>query len=283
LEKKSVKQVIVITGLAEGMGRHTALMLARKGHIVAGFDRDAQGIDALKNELDRMGAEHLLRFLDIKDRSGVIEFKNAVLDKFGKADTVLSNVGVGFFGPFEEIDLEKALTCFEINVIGATSIFQAFIPSMRIRQKGKLIAMSSLVGQIPFPFESIYTATKFALEGMMESIKYEVAPFGIKTALIEPAQVSTGFAAKIHQLPPEGSPYRERVSRFIQRDEELIRNAPTPIRAAERIMKVVLSKTPKFRNQVDFAGSLFMTANRILPKCIRDAILLKHMRIQVRT
>ncbi len=277
-----MKQVIVITGLAEGMGKQTALILARKGHAVAGFDRDARGIDVLKKDLDRIGTEHLLQSLDIQDRSGVAEFSNSVLDRFGRADTVLSNVGTGFFGPFEEIDLEKARTCFEINVFGAAAIFQAFIPSMRVRRNGKLIAMSSLVGQIPFPFESIYTATKFALEGLMESIRYEVAPFGIKTALIEPAQVSTGFAAKIHHLPPENSPYRERVRRFIQRDEELIRNAPTPAKAAERIVKVVLSRTPKFRNPVDFTGSLFLTANRILPKRIRDAILLNHMRIQVK-
>jgi short-subunit dehydrogenase len=124
-------------------------------------------------------------------------------------DTVISNVGIGFFGPFEEINLEKALKCLEINVIGAAAIFQAFIPSLRKAGGGKLIAMSSLVGQIPFPFESIYSASKFAISGMVESFQYELAPFGIQVALIEPAQVSTNFAAKIHVLPPEGSPYRE--------------------------------------------------------------------------
>jgi len=101
---------------------------------------------------------------------------------------VLSNVGIGFFGPFEEVDLEKALKCLEINVIGASAIFQAFIPSMREQGHGKLIAMSSLVGQVPFPFESIYSASKFAIEGLVLSLRYEVEPFGIRVALVEPAQ-----------------------------------------------------------------------------------------------
>ena len=76
-----------------------------------------------------------------------------------------------------------------VNSKGAASIFQAFLPAMRLQGSGKLVAMSSLVGQVPFPFESIYSASKFAIEGMVMSLRYEVAPFGIRVALIEPAQV----------------------------------------------------------------------------------------------
>jgi short-subunit dehydrogenase len=273
-------QVIVITGLAQGMGRDVARRLAAAGNSIAGFDLDAAELDALEKELDKLGVEHYLTPLDITDRGGVLRFRDEVLAKFGQVDTVLSNVGIGFFGPFEEVDLEKALKCLEINVIGAASIFQAFIPAMREQKSGKLIAMASLVGQIPFPFESIYTASKFAIEGMVESIKYEVEPFGLKVALIEPAQVSTDFAAKIHKLPPEGSPYRERAQRFINRDNELIKTATTPAQAADRIVKVVLADTPKLHNQVDFMSSFFLFLNWILPKGLRDMILLNHMDIK---
>jgi len=276
-----MEQVIVITGLAQGMGRDVARRLANAGHRIAGFDLDAAELAELGKELDELGAEHYLIQLDITDRAGVLRFRDEVLAKFGQVDTVLSNVGIGFFGPFEEVDLEKALKCLEINVIGAASIFQAFIPAMREQKSGKLIAMASLVGQIPFPFESIYTASKFAIEGMVESIKYEVEPFGLKVALIEPAQVSTDFAAKIHKLPPEGSPYRERAQRFINRDNELIKTATTPAQAADRIVKVVLAETPKLHNQVDFMSSFFLFLNWILPKGLRDMILLNHMDIKV--
>jgi short-subunit dehydrogenase len=228
-----------------------------------------------------MGAKHHLRCIDITDRKAIVGFRDEVLAKLGHVDTVVSNVGVGFFGPFEEVDLDLALKCFEINVIGAAAVFQAFVPHLRERRAGKLVAISSLVGRIPFPFESIYSATKFALGGMVLSFKYELEPFGIQVALIEPAQVSTGFAAKVHKLPKEGSPYRERVQRFIARDNELIKTAPDPDRAAETYVDVILSKKPKLYTQIDFMSSFFLVLNQFLPRALRDKILVNHMDIEV--
>lgn len=270
--------VVVITGLADGMGRHVAKMLAEKGYTIAGFDVDPKGVESLQKEL---GDRHYLTTMDITDRSGILSFRDEVFNRYGSVDTVLSNVGIGFFGPFEEVSLEKALKCLEINVIGAAAIFQAFIPSMRKQGHGKLIAMSSLVGRIPFPFESVYTASKFAVTGMVLSLKHEVEPFGIKVALIEPAQVSTTFAAKIHFLPPEGSPYRDRARRFIERDNELIKTAPTPEFAAKRIVSVVTSENPKIFNQIDAGSGFLQMINRFLPTNVRDKILVSYMHIKV--
>ncbi len=272
-------QVVMITGLAQGMGREVALELARAGDSIAGFDVDAEGVASLREELEAGGGEHLLEVLDVTDRKGIQGFRDRVLDAFGRVDVVLSNVGIGFFGPFEEVDLEKANRCFEINVTGTAAVLQAFVPSMRERRSGRLIVMSSLVGQIPFPFESIYAASKFAVEGLVLSLRYEVEPFGIEVALIQPAQVSTSFAAKIHTLPPEGSPYRERAGRFIRRDEELILGAPDPATAAAEIVKVIRAPKLKLHNQVDPKSRFFMKLNRVLPRRLRDAVLLRQMDI----
>lgn len=275
-----MSQTVVITGLGQGMGREVARQLACRGDRVAGFDVDAEGLASLEAEVAGMPGACLLERLDVTDRPGIGAFRDRVLERFGHVDTVLSNVGIGFFGPFEEVDLEAALRCLEINVIGAAAIFQAFLPSMRARRQGKLVAMSSLVGQIPFPFESIYAASKFAIRGLLLSLRYEVEPFGIRVALIEPAQVSTGFAAKIHKLPPEGSPYRDRARRFIAKDEELITGAPDPVQAARRILRVLDDPRPRTHNQVDFTSTFFLTLNRFLPQGIRDRILLSHMDIR---
>ncbi len=276
-----MKEVVVITGMAAGMGRETAIMLAESGDSVAGFDMNGDGVASLNEELRRIGGEHLLTTLDITDRGGILDFRDEVLAKYGRVDTVLSNVGIGFFGPFEEVNLEAAFKCLEINVIGCAAVFQAFIPSMRHNGGGKLIAMSSLVGQVPFPFESIYSASKFAVEGLVQSMAYELAPFNIRMAIIQPAQVSTDFAAKIHKLPPEDSPYRDRVKRFIDRDNELIKTAPTPIGASKKMLKIIKKKNPKMLNQVDFMSRFFLGLNRFLPRFLRDAILLNHMDIKV--
>jgi NAD(P)-dependent dehydrogenase (short-subunit alcohol dehydrogenase family) len=273
-------QVVVITGLAQGMGREVALRLAAAGDAVAGFDVDSEGVESLRDELKAHGRDALLATLDVCDRPGVLAFRDEVLRRYGRADTVLSNVGIGFFGPFEEVDLERASRCLEINVMGTAAILQAFVPSMRERRSGKLIAVSSLVGQIPFPFESIYSATKFAVEGLVLSLRYEVEPYGIRVGLIQPAQVSTRFAAKIHTLPPEGSPYRERVRRFIARDEELIQSATDPATAAEQILRVVRAPRPKLHNPIDATSRLFLLLNRFLPRRVRDEILLRQMDIR---
>ena len=273
-------QHVVISGLADGMGRQTALRLADEGVAIAGFDVDETGLKSLADELDAKGVDHHLVPLDITDRAGVRAFADDVLDRWTSVDTVMSNVGVPFFGPFEEVDLDAALRAFEINVIGAATLFQAFIPGMRERKAGKLIAVASLVGRIPFPFESIYSSTKFALEGMVQSFRYELEPFGIKVALIEPAQVATGFAKKSLKLPDPASPYYERAMRFIERDNELVASATTPAQAAERIAKVVLSDNPALFNQVDSMSRLFFFLNQHLPTRLRDAILLNHMRIK---
>ena len=277
--EKPMKQVVVITGLAQGMGREVALVLARGGDTIAGFDMDGEGLATLRKELEGTG-DHLLVKLDATDRPGVRKFRDDVLAKYGQVDTVLSNIGIGFFGAFEEIDLERALRCLEIDVIGTAAVFQAFIPGMRERRAGKLLAMSSLVGQIPFPFESMYTAAKFAVEGLVQSIRLELMPFGIQVGLIAPAQVSTTFAAKIHVLPPEGSPYRDRVERFIRRDNELIKTAVTPAAAAQVIARVVRSQKPALHTQLDAMSTFFIALNRMLPVWARDYILVNYMDIR---
>ena len=101
-------QAVVITGLAQGIGREVAKLLARSKVPVAGFDVDKDGIESLKKEFEKAGCDHLLMTLDIADRPGILKFRDMVLEKFGRVDVVLSNVGIGFFGPFEEVDLEKA-------------------------------------------------------------------------------------------------------------------------------------------------------------------------------
>ncbi|HSP99433.1 MAG TPA: SDR family NAD(P)-dependent oxidoreductase [Candidatus Dormibacteraeota bacterium] len=272
-------RVVVITGLAQGMGREVALRLAAAGDAVAGFDVDAAGIESLRADLRARGADPLLTTLDVCDRPGIRAFRDEVLRRYGHVDTVLSNVGIGFFGPFEELDLERASRCVEINVMGTAAILQAFVPSMRERRAGTLIAVSSLVGQIPFPFESIYSATKFAVEGLVLSLRYEVEPFGLRVALIQPAQVSTRFAAKIHTLPAEGSPYRERVRRFIARDEKLIQTALDPAAAAEQILRVVRAPRPRLHNPIDAQSRFFLALNRFLPQRTRDWLLLRQMDI----
>lgn len=276
-----MKQTVIISGIAQGMGREVALMMARRGHTICGFDLDQAAINSLDKELNQLATDHYLKILDITNAEALQTFRDEVLERYGSVDTVLSNVGIGFFGAFEELDLSLALQCLNINVVGCARLMQLFIPSMRQHKKGKLVVMSSLVGRVPFPFESFYAASKFAVEGMVESLKYELDPFNISVALIEPAQVSTSFASKVHKLPLVSSPYFERTKRFIERDQELIKKATSPESAAKSIVSIMEAKKVKLHNQVDFMSTVFLLLNRVLPKKLRDVILLSHMNIRV--
>jgi short-subunit dehydrogenase len=275
-----MNRVIVISGLAQGMGREVAKILAGKGMSIAGFDMDAAGLDSLRKELKSLGGEHYLTKLDITDRPGIFQFRDAVLKQYGNVETVLSNVGVGFFGPFEEVDLEKAVKNFEINVFGCAALLQAFIPSLRQNGGGKLVVMASMIGRMPFPFESIYSAAKYAVEGLVCSIRYEVEPFGIKVALIEPSQVSSQFAAKSHTRPPKDSPYYERVVKFSAKNSEILKGSPTPMRAAQRIVEVIESENPPLHTQFSFKDTFNLAITSLLPQGIIDPMFLKHMGIE---
>ena len=275
-----MNKVVVISGAGAGMGYEVAKLLAAKGMSIAGFDMDPEAVTTVKNDLDSIGGVHYMETLDITNRPGILKFRDKVLAEYGHIDTVLSNVGVGFFGPFEETNLEKALKNVEINLFGAAALLQAFIPSMRERRHGKLVVMASMIGRMPFPFESIYVAGKFAVEGLVSSIRYELEPFGIKVAMIEPSQVSSQFAAKSHNRPPENSPYYDRVLRFSKQNSEILKSSLTPFEAAKKIVKIVESSNPKLHNQLSFKDALNLKMMQLLPSRIFDPIFLKHMNIK---
>jgi len=270
----------VITGVAQGIGREVAKLLASGGTSIGGCDVDAASLGSLGDELARTGTLHLLEPVDIADRAAIARFRDAVLARFDTVDLVLANAGVGFFGPLEEADLEKAARCLEINVLGTAATFQAFIPVMRARRAGRLVAISSMVGRIPYPFESIYVASKFAVEGLVRTVRYELAPFGIEVGLIEPAQVSTAFAAKILHRPGDTSPYRDRVARFIERDQELVEAAPTPARAAARIVRIVTAPRLRVASQLDARSTLLLAVQKVVPQALQDALLLRYLRLR---
>ena len=117
-----MNKVVVISGVGAGMGYEVAKILAGKGMSIAGFDMDPEAIKTTQRDLQGIGGIHHLETLDITDRAGILQFRDKVLADYGHVDTVLSNVGVGFFGPFEEIDLEKALKNVESNLFGAAAL-----------------------------------------------------------------------------------------------------------------------------------------------------------------
>lgn len=134
--------------------------------------------------------------LEVTSDSSVATCVQHVMEQAGRIDVLVNNVGDGIFGAAEELSVAEAKDLFDINFFGAVRMTSAVLPIMRAQQAGRVISMSSPGGMAGIPFNSVYCASKFALEGYLESVRYEVAPFGISVAIVAPAAVRTPAAAR---------------------------------------------------------------------------------------
>jgi NAD(P)-dependent dehydrogenase (short-subunit alcohol dehydrogenase family) len=171
---------VLITGCSKGIGRATAIELARRGHEVVATARRAETL------ADLPVAVRLA--LDVTDDASV---KRAA-DAAGAIDVLVNNAAEIALGPLESLPLGEARRLFDINLFGALRTVQAFAPAMRARGKGTIVNVSSMVGRMGFPLTGAYVATKWALEGLSESLRFELGHFGVHVVLVEPGAISSG-------------------------------------------------------------------------------------------
>jgi NAD(P)-dependent dehydrogenase (short-subunit alcohol dehydrogenase family) len=194
-------QTILVTGSTSGFGRLTVETLARQGYSVFAGMRAAAGKNASAAEELRALAEqeqlalHTIE-LDITDDSSVVQAIESIVGITGRLDVVVNNAGMSYIGPLEAFTLEQVQQQFDTNVFGVWRVNRAALPQMRLQGSGLLLQIGSVVGRLAFPFLGLYGATKFALEGLTESYRYELAPFGIDAAIIEPGTYPTAISAK---------------------------------------------------------------------------------------
>lgn len=179
-----------ITGTSRGFGRLWASAALQRGDRVAATARDASTLTDLS---DRFGDAVLPMSLDVTDRDAVFEAVRMAAETFGRLDVVVNNAGYGLFGMIEEVTPEQARAQFETNVFGALWVTQAALPHLRAQGGGHVIQVSSIAGVSAFANLGLYNASKWALEALGQSLALEVADFGIKVTLIEPAQYETDW------------------------------------------------------------------------------------------
>jgi NAD(P)-dependent dehydrogenase (short-subunit alcohol dehydrogenase family) len=266
------QKVAIVTGSSSGIGYATSLMLARKGIYTYASVRDINKSASLQSIA---GAESLplkLIQLDVTDDSLVKDAVEKIVSEKGRVDVLVNNAGYGLFGAFEDLSLDEIKAQFETNFFGVIRVTQNVIPIMRnlrnSRGGGIIVNVSSVNGHVAFPVISAYVATKFALEGLSESIAYELEPFGIKVILIEPGAIGSNFmkgsVSSKRALDPN-SPYAEFVRKVkfkISSDHE---NATQPEEVAKTIVQAILSEKPKFRYIVGSDAVTLMQARKNMP------------------
>ena len=207
--------------------------------------------------------------LDVTDDTSVKEALEKILSEKGRIDVLVNNAGYGLFGAFEDLSLDEIKGQFDSNFFGVIRVTQHVLPTMRTQGGGGVIVnVSSLNGRIGFPVLSAYVSTKFATEGLSESIAYELEPFGIKVVLIEPGPVGSNFM-KGSVLPKRAldpqSPYSELAQKVNNKITSQHENATPPEEVAKTIVQAILTEKPEFRYVVGTDAVSLLEARKNMP------------------
>lgn len=179
-----------ITGINSGFGRHLAEQLLERGDRVAGTIRKAGSVDDLA---ERFGERLWVGRLDVTDLPAVRETVDRAFAELGRIDVVVNNAGYGLFGAAEELSDEQVLHQLQTNLLGSIQVARAALPHLRAQGGGHIVQLSTYGGQATNPGASLYHAGKWGIEGFMESLAKEVAPFGIRVTIVEPGGARTEF------------------------------------------------------------------------------------------
>ena len=231
-------RTVFITGASSGIGRACALHLHDRGFHVYGTSRVA-----------RAGANPFAMLqMDVTDDVSVQRGIHAVMEREGRIDVVVNNAGVAIAGPLESTSIEDARRLLDVNLLGALRVCHAVLPIMRKQQAGYIVTIGSIGGLIAIPYQSLYSASKFALEGMMESLRMEVRPFGVQMVLIEPGDTRTPITQN-RTLTADASG-RDQYPQFpaaLKRMATDEQNGPGPEGVARLLHRIINTHNPRLR------------------------------------
>src|SRR5918994_5104547 len=244
------QKVAVITGSSSGIGLESALILARNGYTTYATMRSPDKDISLKAAVQNESLPIRIVQLDVTDDSSVKNAIQTIVSETGRIDILVNNAGYGLGGALEDLSIEEIKNLYETNVFGLIRVTQIVLPIMRKQQSGIIVNVSSGAGLFGYPGGSAYVSTKFAVEGLSESMSYELEPFGIKVVLIEPGFIRTNFAnamviAKKAQDP--SSPYSQMMQRIAANASTMAMNGSSGDVVAKVILEAVTSKNPNLR------------------------------------
>jgi NAD(P)-dependent dehydrogenase (short-subunit alcohol dehydrogenase family) len=245
------QEIAVVTGSSSGIGLETSLLLARKGFQTFATMRN---IDKGK-EISAIAAREKLPIkivqLDVTDDTSVNNAIEKILsESSGRIDVLVNNAGYGFGGAFEDSSMNEIKSQYETNVFGLIRVTQAVLPVMRKQESGIIVNISSGAGRAGYPGAAVYVSSKFAIEGLSESIAFELEPFGIRVILVEPGVIRTNFANGMviakKALEPN-SPYSQMMQKISGNWQHMMKNGADAKLVAQVVFDAITSKDPELR------------------------------------
>jgi short-subunit dehydrogenase len=248
----SEQRIAVVTGSSSGIGFETSTLLAKSGFYTYATVHKLEGegshqlIDTAKKEKLPLEAIQL----DVNSDESVTNTINSIVKKNNRIDVIVNNAGYALGGALEETSMDEIRKQFETNFFGAVRVMQAVIPFMRRQRSGNIVNITSMGGRISIPLSAFYHGSKFALEGVSESLQYELEPFGIKIILIEPGAVASNFWKSIkiaNKATSPNSPYIQLAANMSKTFKKMEENAMHPSEVAKSILDAVTSDDPQLR------------------------------------
>src|ERR1043166_2709224 len=232
-------KVAVVTGSSSGIGYETSLMLARNSFLTYATMRNLNKSENIKLVATKENLPIRINQLDVTDDVSVKNTVQAILSETGRTDVLLNNAGYGLNGAFEDLAMDEIKAQYETNVFGLIRTTQSVLPIMRRQKSGIIVNISSGAGRFGFPGSSAYISTKFAVEGLSESMSYELEPFGIKVVLVEPGVIRSNFVTVVVKKSQDpNSPY----SQIMQKTATVFENMMATVSSSPDIVaKVVLN------------------------------------------
>jgi len=244
------RKVAVITGSSSGIGYETSIALARSGIFTYATMRNLQKATNLESIRDKEMLPLKTLQLDVTDDSSINKAIETIISESGRIDVLVNNAGYGLVGAFEDLSMDEIRRQFETNFFGVIRVMQSVLPLMRKQKFGILVNISSGAGRFGYPSGSAYVGTKFALEGLSESISYELDQFGIKVVLVEPGVIKTNFDSGMvvaKKAQDASSPYFNMTKKMDTVFSELILNSSPPSLVADVVVQAVKSENPNLR------------------------------------
>jgi NAD(P)-dependent dehydrogenase (short-subunit alcohol dehydrogenase family) len=242
------EKVALVTGSSRGIGFVTSITLARNGFLTYASMRN---LDKEK-EIRLVGDKEMIPLktiqLDVTDSTSVNNAIKSIMEQSGRIDVLVNNAGYGLVGAFEELSIEEIKQQYETNLFGVIRVTQAVLPIMRNQKAGIIVNMSSGAGRFGYPNGSAYVSTKFALEGLSESLAYEVEPFGIKIVLVEPGFVRTNFSNVVAKKSQStDSQYSKMTEKMAASIDQMKVKSSSPELVANIVLEIVTNKNPNLR------------------------------------
>lgn len=257
--------ISVVTGANSGIGRATAIHLATQGHRVFGTVRSIDKAGKLQAMAADAGVAIELVELDVADDASVRDgFARILAATDGVVDVLVNNAGVGGNAVAEECPTELYLDVMNVNLCGAVRCLQQVLPGMRARRSGVIVNITSVAGRIAALAQSPYVASKWAFEGLSEGLAQELAPFGIRVAIIEPGVTKSAIFAKNIDAPNQSGAYDTAYRRLFQFYAAGMAHATDPFEVAAVIHHAVTTDTPQLRYAVSWGGPELVEGRAVL-------------------